>query len=521
MNRLCAMDVLEPCCGLAWRFSLVFALAVTGVANAQETRIEPSVDTRVVLTDNVGFNRPELAQRDTIANIYSQVRVDLRGPKYQFGGTFGLLAVENIETSAPKHLLPRIQLDLNTEVVERTFFIDADAGVLSTREDPFGARADPSTTYDALGSLEYHFGLHPRLQRDLTPELKILVRSDTTWIRTDSPSTATLTQPDVHYQDSAFRFERKAVPIGFNLELRRQKEVNDTVNEASTIIDSVRASGTYAFGDDLTGGVTLGREHNVYSSSDDVDSIRGISLDWQPSNRTDFRSRFERRFFGNGWEAAFRHRTSSMSFALSTARQPILASTILGVVPAGGDVVALLDSILTSSYPNPTERAGVVRGIVASQGLGGTTNQPLEIRSQSAQLVQTTNASIGLLGPRTSIFLTAFGSKSQALARANLQAVSLDSGSVNQKGLSLQASRRLTPNSTLNTIFSVSDTKGLRNSGERETSRDRSALLSWINTITPRSTVSVGIVKHVLRTNSEIVPSASELRTYAGYSHRF
>jgi uncharacterized protein (PEP-CTERM system associated) len=523
MRWLCGRGVFALCRGLVAGCCavLAFMLVATGAANAQQAQLEPSMDARVVLTDNVGFNRPELAQRDAIFNLYSQLRVDSRGPWHQLAGTFGMLAVKSVETAAPKHLLPRVQLDLNTEVVERTFFVDANAGVVSTREDPFGARSDPSITYDALGSLEYHFGLHPRLQRDLSPELKVLLRSDVTWIRTDSSSTATVTQPDVRYQDSAFRLDRKAVPLGFNLELRRQKELNDTVHEVGAVIDSIRATGTYAFGPGLTAGATLGQEHNIYSSSDDVDPIRGVSLEWQPGERTEFRGKYERRFFGNGWEVALRHRTPFMAFALTTARQPILASTILGLVPPGGDVVALLDAILSSRYPNPSERAGIVSGIVASQGLPASTNQPLEIRSQSAQLVQTTNASIGLLGRRTSVFLSGFGSKSQALARANLQAISLNTGSVNQKGLSLQASHRLSPKATLNAVLSLTDTKGLRDTGEREDSRDRSVMLSWINATSPRSNVHLGIVKHALRTDSQIVPSASELRSFAGLSHRF
>ena len=136
-----------------------------------------------------------------------------------------------------------------------------------------------------------------------------------------------------------------------------------------------------------------------------------------------------------------------MTFSVNWNRSPVTSTTSVGVVPAGADLSAFLNSILVTRYPNPAERNALVSNLMATRGLNTSVPGTIDIMANYAQLQNRVRARPGFssgLAIRDAVGLPANAAAAHAVGRVGHRHG--PAGSDNQQtGATLSLNRRLTP----------------------------------------------------------------------------
>jgi uncharacterized protein (PEP-CTERM system associated) len=502
----------------ATRYALgVSLLLACPIALAQAWRVESSVEAQFTASDNIGADTAAAARRDLVLELRPRMRIISRGAGLRIDGSIGLDGTTYAKNSQYNRLSPNVRLSVGANLVERWLYFDSMVDIAPTSADTFAARANADTIQQSNRELRYRLMLSPYVEREIAPDTKFLARSDNSWVRSNGDATLTGTQPDVRFQNSTIRLERQPVRLGFLAELTRQQQTDQTANVTTSTIDAARVGASYDLGAQFALGAIVGREHSVFLLNDDNDTIKGVSLRWSPTERTNLNARVEQRFFGKGGDITFNHRTPQFAINGVLSRQPVNAPVSFGVLPAGGNVAALLDSLLTTRYPNPLERADIVSNLINQRGLPTTLTVPLETFSQTAQLVQNASLTVALLGRRHSLSFNVFSRRSTELTRAGANSLGVNPNDNLQFGGAMQFSRRLTPTRALDVLVSGIATDGL-GPLVGQYSRDWLARVSLSEAISPRATATLGISRENVR--SSVVPSSQENRVFVGITQR-
>jgi uncharacterized protein (PEP-CTERM system associated) len=188
----------------------------------------------------------------------------------------------------------------------------------------------------------------------------------------------------------------------------------------------------------------------------------------------------------------------------------------------GSDLRSLLDGILTTRYPDPTIRAGLVNSLVTDRGLDTRQNNPVDVVAEYPQLLTAGRASLAFLGSRNTASLTLFKQTQRQLVRDGdpLSAAVAATADSRQVGGSFQFTRRLTPQMSADALVRWSKIEGI---GVREgdVSEDKALRLSLMRNLSPRTSVSAGYQHNRFTTTvSGQNPYRANL-VFVGMSHRF
>ncbi len=482
-------------------------------------RLTPAVSGRVTATNNAGFTSKEVARSDLIVDVAPSLGLSLVGANYALEGSLGLDAVTYAGNEQPSEIFPRARLAFRSNPVERFFYLDASVDATTTTNDPFAARIDASSPYAPQAVTQYAMHVSPYVQARPLPNLRFLARSDNDWIRRQNGAAASSTiDRDVRFQRNVVRLEREPVPFGVLAEVTSEDTRYASQSEAALSLDAARVGVNYMLDPQLVLGLILGREHSAFALTDDYDSIRGVSLRWTPTERTNFSVLSEKRFFGRGWEAAFAHRSPLLAISAAWRRRPITDPVSLGVAPAGSDLAALLDSILTTRIPNDADRARAVQDYLQKRNLPSTLTEAVEVLGQTARLNEAGSVTMALMGARQLVSFTLFRQRDTDLRRANQTSLVVSADESRQYGGSILYSRQLTPQRTFEAIATgvATNGQGLRLG---DYTRDWSLMLMLTEALTPRSNVTLGFNRQLVRSN--VVTSTQETRIFVGGSHRF
>jgi uncharacterized protein (PEP-CTERM system associated) len=504
----------------AFALAAVGILAVVGEAAwGQSVRLTPSVSVRVTATNNAGFAAKDVARSDLILDVAPSLGISLTGANYAVEGTLGFEAVTYAGHEQPTEVFPRARLALRSNPIERLFYLDASFDATTTTGDPFAARIDANSPYAPQAITQYAARINPYLHARPQPNVRFLARSDNDWIRRRNDSGfAAVTDRDARFQRNLVRLERDPVPLGLLAEFTTEDTRYGNQSDAALSLDAARFGANYLVNPQLVLGLVVGREHSVFSLTDEYDSIRGVSLRWTPTERTSLSVLSEKRFFGQGWEAAFTHRSPLLAISGAWRRRPITDPVSLGIAPAGSDLAALLDSIFTTRIPNDADRARAVQDYLQKRNLPSTLTEALEIFGQTARLSEAGSLTLALLGARQLVSFSLFSQRDSNLRREDQASLVVSSDEARQYGGSILYSRQLTPQRTFEAIVTgvATDGQGLR-LGDH--TRDWSATLMLTEALTPRSNATLGFSRQLVRSN--VATSAQETRLFGGLSHRF
>jgi len=200
-------------------------VATAGPSVAQALRVQPEVEATVTVTNNAAATSSEAARSDTIISINPRLHISSRGGRSTVEGTFGVEAVTYASNSQESIVRPRGALSVRSQLVERLMYVEASATADRVSADPFAARPESATAFNDYTQMRYRFT--PYIERQLTPSLSLLARTDhviTRRVGTSSASDPGGTSParDAHEQQQTLRVEQLPQPFGWTAELTRQ-----------------------------------------------------------------------------------------------------------------------------------------------------------------------------------------------------------------------------------------------------------------------------------------------------------
>jgi uncharacterized protein (PEP-CTERM system associated) len=138
-------------------------------------------------------------------------------------------------------------------------------------------------------------------------------------------------------------------------------------------------------------------------------------LTWRPTDRTNVAGWWEHRFFGTGYSFDFSHRTPLTVWTVRASRDTTTYPQQLANLPVGGDVQALLNQLFVTRIPDPAQRTTIVNQFIADRGLPATLAAPIALLTQRVTLQESLLASVGLLGARNSVFVSAYRQRNEPI----------------------------------------------------------------------------------------------------------
>lgn len=466
-------------------------------------------------TDNGGLSVAGQERSDLIVSIRPQLRLTRRSAALTFDLDAAATLLGYANGTQSGGLLPDVRASLTSVLLDRWVYLDAQAQVRRSEVDPFGTRADQGTTLNGRTSGIYR--LSPYIERELAPGTTFLARHDLALSTNASGDASRLLT-----NQTLARLERKPLRLGGAVELTHLTSETQGDFGRRFTLDTGRVRGAFAVTENLVLGAIAGQERSEYLLSDYTDTLYGVSAQWKPGPRTELSVELENRFFGRSGSLAIRHRMPSMSFSLVANRQPALASSSLGVLGQGADVRSFLDAILTTRYPDPAARLGVVDNLVTSRGLDTQTSQAIDIVANVPQLITTVQGTWAWLSARNAASVVLYSQTTRQLTRdgdpfTNLVVSSAES---RQTGGSVQLSRRLSPQLSATVLSRWSKISGLA-SRDGDVSDQKIVRLSVQREISPRTGVSAGIQHTRFKTTVVGQNSYDATLAFVGMSHRF
>lgn len=486
-------------------------------ALAQNWQLVPSVTAEATATTNASFTSKDQAQSDLVLDAFPKLAINGRSARLQVQGDIGVGAVHYVNGTLSDRLLPSGNLDLKSTLVDRLLYLDGSLSATRSVTDPFAGRPEGATAFNTLSTVRTQ--LSPALVYAPSAYTQFEARDRTTLIKSSGADLA----PDdsrrhMLRHDDLLRFERKPVPLGLTLEATSEKTTYQVENLAALSLVTGRATVTWAPNPELVLGLRTGRDRSRFSLNEFTDPLEGVTLNWKPSDRTELNAVAERRFFGKSGQLSFSHRSPFLNVVARLEREPTTSSDSLGVLQPGSDLAAALDDILATRITNPIERARAVQDLIISRGLSPTLTQALEVFSEGAQLLESATLTLVVLGARHTASLTVFTSKLVALSHPDEASLALNVRDNKQDGGSLQFSRRLSPQSSVNLFISGSRIVGLGLAADLA-AVSKSVRLSFDQQIGTHTTTSAGVRRQLLTSTTQ--PDAQESSVFGSIQHRF
>jgi uncharacterized protein (PEP-CTERM system associated) len=501
-----------------WLAILIGGHCWAPMAGAQTWRVEPSITATTTATNNSGFGSATDLGGDVLLEVTPRVAATGRGAMYTVNGTLQADSISYARNTIPNQFIPRASLSANATAIDRWLYLDAGAELEQFTGNPFSAATSGSLPEQRRRARQYR--LSPYIDHAFTPSISLLYRNENAWSRVTRTDAATAQRSESELHGHSLVFTQRPLPFGYALEAK-QETVDFVGSESSRVeLESARAVLSYAVDPTLILGAVMGAERNTIASSTSRETIRGLRVRWRPSERTDLDASAERRFFNNGWNLAWSHRSPFVATNLDLSRQIASRPTSIVLSNTGGDLRRLLDAAYTTRFPNPVERAAVVDTALATFGASAGTTGPIAVFSDYAQLERRAALAVAFLSPLSVMTVRLFASEAIQLQRPDAPALPLPpiNADNSQIGGSLALARRLTTTFTLDASLSGVKIEG-RGTTLGQSTTTKAASLSGNQQVTP-TTRLVGGARRQL-SSSNVVLSARETAAFIGIEHRF
>jgi uncharacterized protein (PEP-CTERM system associated) len=262
-----------------------------------------------------------------------------------------------------------------------------------------------------------------------------------------------------------------------------------------------------------------GYEDNNYSTTQQSGSIYGGGAEWRPTERTRVAGSYERRFFGDSWDATVSHRRPLSFWSLTSVRALSSYPQAALVLPPG-ETGTVLDSVLLTRFPDPVARQAEVDRLIQTLGLPASLVTPLSFYTQSVFVNEQTTATVGLLGARNTVTFTAFTGESESIpatSDTDVQDIFATATRLKQRGVSGNWNHRLTPLTSMNFLASHIESESAEPSNAKSTTDRFNVNLT--RRLSPKTSGSLGL-RYIIF-DSNVNNDYREAAVFAVVSHTF
>lgn len=482
-----------------------------------EIHVDLGVRSQVTYTDNSNIATSLPPAADVILEVVPTLSLRGTSPRLRVSGTLELLGLVYLNDTQTNRLLPLGTLSLTAEAVERWLYIDAGFSAVQDQINPFSLVPDGAPNASVQTTLVYR--LSPYIQGTPRPGLRYSVRSDNSW--TDVRQA--VTELDGYFGHHMAQIEAAPRSIGWRLSVERLQTRPRDAERLEVTDDLARAAALIGFGETLVLGLRGGYESNNFTLDEYATGpLYGAELDWRAGERTRLQGFWEHRFFGSAWTASFTHRMPWVAWDLRSSRDLATFEQLLFSLPATGNVAGLLGEILSTRYPDPTQRAAAVDDLIRRQRLPSSLGATVNIYGRGVSIVERASASVAYLGARHSAALNIERIRTVDLATTEFAlAPGLASAATNnlQQTVAYNHSFRLTPRQTVELSLRRNFIEGLDlNAGT--SSRQDLARLRLIRQLALRTAGFVGLRFQRYSGTAQLIDD-TERAAFLGLEHFF
>ena len=495
-----------------------WALLLAGAPAAAQNvwGITPTLSTELTWTNNVDLLPRDQRQGDLILTVTPGFRVDHQTPRTQVQGYVSAPILLYARTGDDNNeVQPQVNLLGRAEVMENFFFVEATASVQQSYYNPFGPTPPGlvNATDNRLTTSTYR--VSPYIEGFLTNTIRYRLQNDNVWSNLGNSPIG----DDRVYTNRLFgSIDRDPTPYGWGIDVDRTEYWFED-RTRTQLLELARARAIYQPDPVWRFFVSGGYERNRFTLSEYGGSIYGLGFQWRPTERTRVDALWEHRFFGESYLFEFDHRTRLASFTLGASRNISSYPQELANLPTGTFVPGVLNEILRSRIPDPTERARYIADFMNQRGLPVVLSDPLALYTQQIYLKESASGTMGLLGTRNTVFFNVFWLKTTPISGSG-DALPPDLAALEnntQTGAGVNWTYQLTPSATLSSGAIFTRTKA---NAPLEGLTDQWTLRSVLTRpISPKTNAYAGI--RYQNYNSDLDDDYNELSVFIGVSHSF
>ena len=463
----------------------------SGQAPRRQMTLVPRIAVEGTWTDNVRLLSGADKSSDFVTTVTPGLRFTAEGDRLKADVDYSLTRLQYANEQSLNRNQNALRALGSLEVAENFAFVDFSGNISQQTISAFGPRSGSDVTDNRNRSETGLYRVSPYVRGQFGDWAQYQLRYGRTASRTKSNVVAA----DYDLDDLSLRLAstNEQRVIGWSLDASRQKQ--DYASGRSYEADRVRAFLTRPYTPQLSFSVIPGWESNNYASQDKQShATLGGQVQWALSDRTRLSALLEKRFFGRSYAVSFEHRTPRSAWRFSDSRDASSTPSQAGSVSVG-TLYDLYYFQFTSIEPDPARRAQLVNSFLLANGLDGRTSVDLGFLTSSVTLSRRRDASFTLIGLRDTLSFLLSQSETSRLLQVDTNDDLSTSNFVRQHGLSIVYSRRLTPQSTLNVLGSMSRASG-QQSGLQSTDL-RSLNISLSTKLGPHTTGTLGLRRTV------------------------
>lgn len=492
--------------------------AAASQPQAPNSYIVPSVTVLATQTSNANLGTSAGSHADTVLDVMPQVFLQSSHARWQLQGNLGLQGIYYAQGTNTDVVAPDGNAKLHTEWVPDLLYVDAGFNAFQSAVSPYvgqtGAVQGPQYT-------TMQWSLSPYIRREIVPGLEFLARSDATW--TDVSNTPS--QGGIYggrYLDQTLRLDQRPQRLGYTLAVEQTYATYDDEPYAWLRDTTARAILNFALTPQTVVGVIGGHETVDAFDSEVNSSIYGLRTAWKPGPYASLDATVEHRYFGTGWTVLASGGAQQARLNLSWQRSVSSELAPLGGANAsGGSIGDILDSMLSTQYPDPLQRVRVVQDLLGSAGLPYDLATSGNFYTASSALQNNLELTGLLLRVRDSLALSVYRNRVQDLflpGQEALQLLQTNSNDLVQTGVAMNYGHRLTPLDNLNVTLQRENDAGFGPS-EGLSGRTKSLIAQIDHRLSPRTIALIGVRRELL--TSTQVQGGTESAVFAGFVHRF
>lgn len=486
------------------RWPILFAALVGGTlvapVSAQQSAsggpkpawvIVPRISLTETFTDNGRLNASRGdSGSEQITQITPGIRIQGESARLKGYFDYGLSQIYYAQHSSANKTQNSLNAFGTLEAVENWLFLDAGGNISQTSISAFGTQSSSDVSINANSTETSSFRFSPYTRGRLSDFAEYLVRYTRSTTRSDG---STSTNTDSNQWNANLHGGVGFGGLSWSLDALRQEIQRSTGrnNESERLFGNLywEPLRQWRFR------VSAGRETNNFTSPDkETRTTHGYGLDWRPTDRTNVSAFRERRFFGDGHNFTMTHRTPLSSWRFSDTKD------VSAMHQSGSTVIGTLYDLVMAMVPadvtDPVERAARVDNFFRQSGLSPESKVYSDFLTSSATIMRRQDLSFALIGANNTLTFTASQSRRQALANQSLALLDLNlslARDIEQRGLNVNWSHKLSPLSSLSAGVSASTTSGQNGTAGNVRSTQKSMNVTYSTKLGAHTSASLGL----------------------------
>ena len=472
------------CMGLACVLLSGNAVAQAVAGPAPAISIVPRISVSERLTNNIGLASTG-KKSEQITTISPGISIRSNGGRLKGTLDYSLNELIYARGTSSRQSQNALSSSAVWEAVDNFAFVDFTGAISQQSISALGVQSVDGSSVNGNSTETSTFRLSPYLKGRLGGIADYEARYGWASSRSDASTTS-----DILTTDASLRLTGavRGGPLGWGMDASTQKVKYSLGRTASS--DRLGGSLSYAFTPQFNASLLISRESNNYTTAaNQSHASAGLSLNWRLSDRTTIAAQLQNHSYGQSHDISFQHRTARTAWRFSDSRAVSNSPAQSGQTSLGS-LSDLLFSQFTSLEADPLKRAELVNRYIQENGLTANTPVISNFLSSQVSLQRRQEASFALLGVRDTISFVLSRGSNTSLGNFVTAFDDLSTNTViNQSGVSVVYSHRLTPDTSMSAVVSRQSSSG---SGGQSGTRLRAVDLSISSRLGRQMSASIG-----------------------------